>query len=131
MHGPPLAGFAVSGVLLSKWLMTADESIRQPATMPQQIPSVESVLQAAASALLLRSRVMQQPTYDQLAAMVLTYEDALRRIAAKPAEWALVSALPVHAGDSAERAYKKCARIATIALWDHHPEIREETLRQR
>jgi hypothetical protein len=69
-----------------------------------------------------------KPTYDELAAAVQTYEEALTRIAGKPGEYARLKASGVPFNDDAESAYKKCARIATTALWQHHPETRPEHL---
>jgi hypothetical protein len=67
---------------------------------------------------------MPKPTYDELATAVKTYEEALQRIAGKPAEYASLVASGVSFNDTAGSAYKKCARIATIALWQHNPDMR-------
>ena len=55
-----------------------------------------------------------------------TYEEALTRIAGKPKEYERLEASGVTFTDNAHAAYKKCGRIATTALWQHHPEMRPE-----
>jgi len=73
---------------------------------------------------------MPKPTYDQLLEMVEHYEFTLARIADKPRE---SRELVAHGGfvrETPEDAYKKCGRIAFMALRMFIPDIGESDLKK-
>jgi len=65
-----------------------------------------------------------------LRAQIATYEAALKSIAAKPQERLQLLAHVPQDPENADSAYGNCAKIATIALWAHHPEMRAEAERK-